>query len=89
MQLGGTAIFCDIFSTSNPGIQSRTGGLDPNVWGVSRIGGLNNAGQGMYNTWLPTALVGCNGTTTVVNGSATKGHSTTLYDQNPVLTGRV
>jgi hypothetical protein len=66
MQLGGAAIFCDTFSTSNPGIQSRTGGLDPNVWGVSRIGGQNNTGQGQYNTWLPTALVGCNGTTTVI-----------------------
>jgi len=66
MQLGGPAIFCDTFSTSNPGIQSRTGGLDPNVWGVSRIGGLNSPGQGQYNRWLPTALVDCNGTTTVV-----------------------
>ena len=36
MQLGGTAIFCDTFDKKNPGIPSRTGDLDPNVWGVSR-----------------------------------------------------
>ena len=66
MQLGSAAVFCETFDNKNPGIPSRTGGLDPNVWGVSRIGGLNNQGQGQYNTWLPTALVGCNGTTTVI-----------------------
>lgn len=66
MQMGGPAIFCDTFDTKNPGIPSRSGGLDPNVWGVSRIGGLNNPGGHLYNSWLPTALVGCAGTTTVL-----------------------
>jgi len=32
MQLGGAAIFCDTFDKKNPGIPSRTGDLDPNVW---------------------------------------------------------
>ena len=36
MQLGGAVSFCDTFDTKNPGIPSRTGDLDPNVWGVSR-----------------------------------------------------
>src|SRR6266550_9187228 len=58
LQLGGPAIFCDTFDNKNPGIPSRTGDLDPNVWGVSRASG----GGAM---WAPTALVGCNGTATV------------------------
>ena len=48
MQLGGTAIFCDTFDTKNPGIPSRTGDLDPNVWGVSRAFGVN-LGQSEWN----------------------------------------
>ena len=51
MQLGGAVIFCDTFDTKNPGIPSRTGDLDPNVWGVSRATGNVNFGQGMYNGW--------------------------------------
>ena len=46
MQLGGTVIFCDTFDNKNPGIPSRTGDLDPNVWGVSRATGNANFGQG-------------------------------------------
>jgi len=65
MQMG-TPIFCDTFDKKNPGIPSRTGDLDPNVWGVSRIGGATNVGQGQFNTWAPTALDGCNGKVTVV-----------------------
>jgi hypothetical protein len=65
MQLGGTAIFCDTFDKKNPGIPSRTGDLDPNVWGVSRTSQHVNFGQGMYNEWKATQLRTCNGTTTV------------------------
>ena len=64
MQLGSTAIFCDTFDRKNPGIPSRTGELDPNVWGVSRAGPVN-MGQRVYNGWASTLLRGCNGTTTV------------------------
>ena len=51
MQLGGIAIFCDTFDTKNAEIPSRTGSLDPNVWGVSRAVGGVNFGQAQYNGW--------------------------------------
>ena len=38
--------FCETFDTKNPGIPSRTGDLDPNVWGVSRATGNTNFGPG-------------------------------------------
>lgn len=63
---GGTPIFCDTFDTKNPGIASRTGDLDPNVWGVSRLTQQTNMGQHLYNGWAATTqLQTCNGTTTV------------------------
>jgi hypothetical protein len=65
MQLGGPVSFCDTFDTKNPGIQSRTGDLDPNVWGVSRATGNTNFGPGYYNGWAPTDIQTCNGTKTV------------------------
>jgi hypothetical protein len=58
MQLGGAVVFCETFDNKNPGIPSRTGDLDPNVWGVSRASGGGTI-------WAPTSLVGCNGTSTV------------------------
>jgi hypothetical protein len=64
MQLGGKVTFCETFDQKNPGIQSRTGDLNPNVWGVSRSGGFN-IGQGEYNGWAATQLLTCSGTTTV------------------------
>jgi hypothetical protein len=64
MQLGGPVTFCDTFDAP-AGIGNRSGQLDGNVWGVSRIG-VANSGQGQLNIWSPTQLVGCNGTTTVV-----------------------
>jgi hypothetical protein len=53
--------------------------------------GATNLGNQMDDAFNPHA----NGQTAAVNGSAAKsptnmqGHNTTLYDQNPVLTGRV
>ncbi|SHN87826.1 hypothetical protein [Bradyrhizobium erythrophlei] len=65
MQLGGAVAFCETFDQKNPGIQSRTGDLDPNVWGVSRAGQAN-FGQGTLNGWaLSTQLQTCGGTTAV------------------------
>jgi hypothetical protein len=62
MQLGGPAIFCEPFDVANSGIPSRTGGLDPNVWGVSRETGNMNFGMGQYNGWaLSETLDGCAG----------------------------
>lgn len=49
MQLGGIPIFCEPFDVVNPGTPSRTGGLDPNVWGVSRLSQYVNIGQANYN----------------------------------------
>jgi hypothetical protein len=68
MQLGGTAVFCETFDNKNPGIPSRTGDLDPNVWGVSRIIGDGvNFGQHWYNQWNSTTIKKCDGTTPTVN----------------------
>lgn len=60
---GGMPIFCDTFDTRNNGTSSRTGDLDPNVWGVSRTHATNNFGQQQYNTWPPTIIQKCDGTT--------------------------
>jgi hypothetical protein len=66
MQLGSPVVFCDTFDNKNPGIQSRTGDLDPNVWGVSRTIGAVNFGQGLYNAAPASTMVGCTGHTTVL-----------------------
>jgi hypothetical protein len=66
MQLGGAVVFCDTFDNKNPGIPSRTGDLNPNLWGVSRATGNLNFGVGQYNGWAATTqLQTCNGTITV------------------------
>jgi hypothetical protein len=66
MQLGGAATFCETFDVVNPGTPSRTGALDPNVWGVSRTTGNFNFGQGLYNGWTAkTPIKVCSGTITV------------------------
>ena len=68
MQLGGPVTFCETFDNKKSGIPSRTGDLDPNVWGVSRATGNNNFGQGLYNGWAATTqLQTCNGVTTVTS----------------------
>jgi hypothetical protein len=67
MQLGGTATFCETFDKKNPGIPSRTGGLDPNVWGVSRLSG-GPAFSSPYINWrAPTQILACDGTTPTVS----------------------
>jgi hypothetical protein len=48
--------FCETFDTKNPGIPSRTGDLNPNVWGVSRAVGTI--------VWAPTQVDVCGGTLT-------------------------
>jgi hypothetical protein len=55
MQLGGAVTFCETFDNKNPGIPSRTGDLDPNVWGVSRAAGGSR--------WAATSVVTCTGAT--------------------------
>jgi len=96
MQLGGTVAFCETFDKKNPGIPSRTGDLDPNVWGVSRSGSVN-FGQGLYSGWAATQLQTCNGTTTVTppndimicNGQlreASNDNPSGVYDAGTVTT---
>jgi hypothetical protein len=65
MQLGGTVIFCEPFDVVNSGIPSRTGALDPNVWGVSRVIANVTEGQTIYDGWAATQLITCSGTVTV------------------------
>lgn len=66
MQLGGPITFCETFDNKNPGFPSRTGDLDPNVWGVSRASGNVNFGQSIYNQWAATTQIQtCNGITSV------------------------
>jgi hypothetical protein len=66
MQLNSSPpIFCDTFSDKNPGIPSRTGDLDPNVWGVSRLLRVAFSGPDGVNPAAPTRLVGCDGTSVV------------------------
>jgi hypothetical protein len=57
--------FCDTFDAP-AGIGNRSGDLNGRVWGVSRILGDTNFGQGTANAAPPTALVGCDGTSTVL-----------------------
>lgn len=64
MQLGGQPIFCEPFDVVNPGTPSRTGGLDPNVWGVSRLSQYVNIGQQNYNVSPSVHIQDCTGTTT-------------------------
>jgi hypothetical protein len=67
MQLGGPVTFCETFDNKNPGIPSRTGDLDPNVWGVSRATGNVNLGQHQHNGWAATTqLQTCTGPTVAV-----------------------
>jgi hypothetical protein len=65
-RLGSTpVIFCDSFDAPMPVAGTRTGALDPNVWGVSRLGAVN-LGQASYNLWNQTRIVNCDGTTSTV-----------------------
>jgi hypothetical protein len=66
MQLNSSPpIFCETFSDKNPGIASRTGDLDPNVWGVSRLPGAGYSNPNGDNAAAPTVLVGCDGRSVV------------------------
>ena len=57
--------FCDTFDAP-AGTGNRSGDLNGTVWGVSRIIGGANFGQGMANAAAPTSLAGCGGTSTVL-----------------------
>jgi hypothetical protein len=57
--------FCDTFDAP-AGTGNRSGDLNGKVWGVSRIIGDTNFGQGTANAAAPTSIVGCGGTSTVL-----------------------
>ena len=65
MQLGGAVIFCDTFDTKNPGIPSRTGDLDPNVWGVSRASAMSILVRANTTVGVNGQIQTCDGTKTV------------------------
>jgi hypothetical protein len=57
--------FCETFDAPAGNPVTRTGDLNPVIWGVSRTIGNVNFGQQQYNAAPATLLVGCTGTTTV------------------------
>ena len=64
MQLGTTSpALCQTFDSPSP-ITTRSGQLDPTLWGVSRTFAVN-LGQEQYNNWTTTDLVTCTGTASV------------------------
>jgi hypothetical protein len=66
LQLAASPLaFCDTFDAP-AGIGNRSGDLNGHVWGVSRILGETNFGQGTANAAPPTTLLGCGGTSTVL-----------------------
>jgi hypothetical protein len=68
MQLGSApVVFCETFDAPAGVAGTRTGDLNPNVWGVSRtIGDGVNFGQGQLNQWNATQIQKCDGTTPTV-----------------------
>jgi hypothetical protein len=68
MQLGGVVTFCETFDAPAGVAGTRSGDLDPNVWGVSRAtGGGVNFGQAAYNTWNATTILKCDGSSPMVS----------------------
>lgn len=66
--LGGPVAFCEPFDVVNAGTPSRTGALDPNVWGVSRVTGGTNFAVGAFNGWTTTAnILMCDGSMPTVS----------------------
>ena len=50
-------MFCNTFDSSS-GSSGKTGDLDPNLWGVSRVGNIN-PGQTMFNDIATVSVAGC------------------------------
>jgi hypothetical protein len=72
-QLGATPVaFCETFAAPAGLAGTRTGDLNPSVWGVSRTIGDSgvNFGQGDFNRWNATVIDKCDGTAPTVNAPA-------------------
>ena len=63
---GTTPAFCDTFDRPE-GIGDRSGALNGTVWGVSRMLGGINQGQGQFFDVSPTAIELCGTTYSVIN----------------------
>lgn len=63
---GTTPAFCDTFDKPE-GIGDRSGQLNGTVWGVSRLLGSTNTGQGQYYDVSPTAIQLCGTTYSVID----------------------
>ena len=63
---GTTPAFCDTFDKPE-GIGDRSGALNGTVWGVSRVLGNTNTGQGQYYDVSPTAIQLCGTTYSVID----------------------
>jgi len=63
---GTTPAFCDTFDKPE-GIGDRSGALNGTVWGVSRMLGGINQGQGQFFDVSPTAIQLCGTTYSVIN----------------------
>ena len=61
--LVANAAFCETFDGAKSG-GTRTGDLDPVLWGVSRLGDINPGG--IFNNVQDTNIVGCDGVSRVV-----------------------
>jgi hypothetical protein len=97
MKLGNTpVIFCDTFDAPAPVAGTRSGDLNPDVWGVSRATGTVNFGGQQLNYWAKTPIVSCNGITTVwapqdvmiCNGllrEGTNDNPENIFDEGDVL----
>ena len=51
---------------SNNALTTRTQGLDPTIWGSSRVNQQSNVGQGQYDVFQPSTLTTCPGSPTVL-----------------------
>jgi hypothetical protein len=51
--------FCDSFDAPDPTPASRSGDMNAELWGISRVGTHSNVGQRDLNNFYPATLVGC------------------------------
>ncbi len=70
--------FCETFDQPHSG-GTRTGDLDPVLWGVSRIGKIDS-GQGALNLISDTQMIACGATTTVGPPNAVRVCNGQVYE---------
>ena len=75
--LPGSMAFCETFDAPKGNPATRSGDLDPTLWGVSRIGEPNPGG--LLNTFYPAVMNGC-GNPTVLPPDTVKVCNGRMYD---------